>query len=201
MGWVQDYVDTKEEHYLNTLYACFYIFDDKYASNIVNGTNVFYSPMYNYYFDKMQKHARENNDEKSLKAIDEMLDKFFKELRANPLNKMILTQKAKRGAKYRNDPKTEERITGLKLEELREVPGAARLKCGNYRILIGHSKDYKKVLFICIFHRGEGYVKALDLYYDASKMGFNDILQKMSHAEYNKLRQKILIEDKRTLRK
>ena len=86
------------------------------------------------------------------------------------------------------------------MKELRGFPQMIRIICGEYRLLLVKSKDYKKLLFLGVFHRREGYIKALEIYKEVYDRGDNnDILPYIPPQLYNKLKKEILAKDRRII--
>lgn len=130
----------------------------KYKDGLIGKTNVYYANGFHQTLNLAKQQANKDNDSFSSKCLSEYLDKMLYYLTKYKLDEVIVTLEEKK-----QDPNKKQKLAPLQIEEMRGFSNYARLKCGEYRIICMKSNDWSKLLFFGVFHRREGYKKALGM--------------------------------------
>lgn len=161
------------------LFYSVYFSVQKYKNCLIGSTYVTYANGFYQTLNLSIQQANKDKDNRSSKCLSTYIDKMLKYLQRYNLDEIVVTLEEKR-----KNPRMNQKRAPLQIEEMRGFPNYMRLKYGEYRIICMKSNDWKKLLFFGVFHRRDGYRKALDLLCNTlDKEGYALGLQPLSYKQ------------------
>lgn len=163
-------------------YMNYYGFSSGSKEKFVGETIIEEAPLYRYYLNRVKEQGKKEECIDFEDKIDNFVNRFKNRLKNKNLKELIRKK------------------SDFQIKELDYMPYLISLQFWEYRFLLARDNDYKKILFLGVFHRRDGYIQALNIYKELLDRGFNkDIIKPIPPSKYSKLKRMIAKRDRRSI--